>query len=126
MAKFDLLGIQLEPYRAFQKYKCRPGLRLPAPPSHHRPPKSRFVDQDKDEVEKKRKNPVAIAEKSDSAIVKLKTKKNADGYEVNSFKTLMEHLSSFTMNKVFLPLNSKEKMYLYPNRFLFNKRHLTC
>ena len=73
-----------------------------------------FVDQDKDEAEKKRENPVAKAEQSDSVIEKLKTKKTVDGYEVNSFKTLMEHLSSFTMNKVFLPLNSKEKMYLYP------------
>ena len=73
-----------------------------------------FVDQDKDEAEEKRENPVARAEQSDSAIEKLKTKKTADGYEVNSFKTLMEHLSSFTMNKVFLPLNSKETMYLYP------------
>ena len=36
---------------------------------------SLFVDQDKDEVEMKRKNPVAKAEKSDLGIEKRKTKR---------------------------------------------------
>ena len=82
-----------------------------------------FVGQDKDEAEKKRENPVAKAEPSDSAIEKLKSKKTADGYEVNSFNGTSSVFRQFLANlPLILKIFTSQTQCLWAYRIYFNPK----
>lgn len=55
-----------------------------------------FSDEDKNF--KKTKDPVAPAKRSDSALKKIASKKTTEGFNVHSFRTLIEHLGGIVRN----------------------------
>jgi transposase len=59
-----------------------------------------FQDDDKETAEARRLSPVAKAEVSTKAKMKAKNKLTEDGIPVHSFKTLLEHMATMTMNEV--------------------------
>ena len=62
-----------------------------------------FEDDDREAAQAQRSSPVAKAEVSESAKAKAASKQTADGYPVHSFSTLLDDLSTLSLNSVVLP-----------------------
>ena len=62
-----------------------------------------FEDDDPQPVEDRRPSPVAKAEVSESAKTKSALKQTADGHTAHSFATLLDDLSTISLNSVLLP-----------------------
>jgi transposase len=58
-----------------------------------------FEDDDPEGAEAQRDSVVAKAKRSPSALKKAKTKRTEDGYQVQSFGTLLDHLATIAINK---------------------------
>ena len=62
-----------------------------------------FQDDDPEGAKARRVSPVGKAEVSERAKRKADTKRTGDGYPVHSFRTLLDDLSTLTLNSILLP-----------------------
>lgn len=62
-----------------------------------------FEDDDPHSAAAARRSPVDTAQLSDRARAKAATRKTVDGHDVHSFRSLLDDLSTLTLNKVSLP-----------------------
>jgi len=59
-----------------------------------------FVDNDKPAAAAKRPNPVAAAQRSDTALAKASRKRTDDDYSVHSFTSLLADLATICANQI--------------------------
>ena len=81
-----------------------------------------FEDDDRESARRQRPTPVAKARPSESARRKAVTKKTADGLDVSSFASLLEHLATYTRIEMALASHPEHTFTLYPELTAIQKR----